>query len=123
MTSMPWRSDCLTDAAERACEVPRLPRTRTSSIAAATSASLIQVVSAGESWVKLSPERLSLIESTPYLRNIRTAFLISSARVDVDAEAELRKRQVRQGLVAEAAGDGDLLARGEVARARESGPS
>ena len=81
MTSMPWRSDCFTEAAERACEVPRLPRTRTSSIAAATSASLIQVVSAGESGVKLSPERLSLIESTPYLRNIRTAFLISSAEL------------------------------------------
>src|SRR4029079_15704598 len=81
MTSMPWRSDCLTDAAERACEVPRLPRTRTSSIAAATSASLIHVVSDGESGVKLSPERLSLIESTPYLRNMRAAFLISSGEL------------------------------------------
>ena len=113
---MPWRSACFTDAAERACAVPRLPRIRTSSIAAATSASLIQVVSAGESGVKLSPERLSLIESTPYLRNMRTALRISSARVDVDAEAELGERQVRQGLVAEAAGHGDLLARREVAR-------
>ena len=78
---MPWRSACFTEAAERACAVPRLPRTCTSSIAAATSASLIQVVSAGESGVKLSPDRLSLIESTPYLRNIRTALRISSARL------------------------------------------
>jgi hypothetical protein len=71
----------LTDGGDRACAVPRLPRTRTSSIAACTSASVIQVGLGGESGVKLSPERLSLIESTPYLRNMRTAFLISSAEL------------------------------------------
>ena len=117
MTSMPWRSACFTDAAERAWAVPRLPRMRTSSIAAATSASVIHAVSAGESGVKLSPERLSLIESTPYFRNMRTTLRISSARVHVDAEAELGERQVRQRLVAEAAGHGDLLAGRQVARA------
>ena len=57
--------------------------------------------SAGDCGVKLSPERLSLIESTPYLRNMRTALRISSGAVDDDAEAELRERQVRQRLVAE----------------------
>ena len=59
--------------------MPRLPRTRTSSIAAATSASLIHVVLAGDCGVKLSPDRFSLIESTPYFRNSRTALRISSA--------------------------------------------
>ena len=31
--------------------------------------------------MKLSPDRLSLIESTPYLRNMRTALRISSGPV------------------------------------------
>ena len=57
----------------------RLPRIFTSSAAAATSASVIQVVSAGARGVKLSPDRLSLIESTPYFRNMRTALRMSSA--------------------------------------------
>src|SRR6185369_15574231 len=39
--------------------------------------------------------------------------------VDVDAEAELGERQVRQRLVAERARNGDLLAGGEVARPRD----
>ena len=44
----------------------------------ATSSSLIQVVSARAEGTRLSPERLSLIVSTPYLRNMRTALRISS---------------------------------------------
>ena len=76
---MPWRSACFTLSDERACAMPRLPRILTSRMAAATSSSSIQVVSAGDCGVKLSPERLSLIESTPYFRNRRTALRISSA--------------------------------------------
>ncbi len=96
--------------------MPRLPRIFTSRIAAATSSSSIQFVSDGDCGVKLSPERLSLIESTPYFRNMRTALRISSAPLTLTAEAELGERQVRQGLVAEAAEHRDLLARREVAR-------
>ena len=75
---MPWRSACFTLSDERACAMARLPRIFTSRIAAATSSSIIHVVSDGDCGVKLSPERLSLMESTPYLRKRRTAFLISS---------------------------------------------
>jgi hypothetical protein len=78
MTSMPWRTACLTEAEERAWAATRLPRRCASCTAIATSSSLIQVVPAGDDGVKLSPERLSLTESTPYLRNMRTALRISS---------------------------------------------
>jgi hypothetical protein len=63
------------------------PRARTSSIAAATSASLIQVVSAGESWV-VSPE----VERSNRRRE-RAAFLIVGQLTLTPAE--LRERQVR----------------------------
>ena len=56
----------------------RLPRMCASDTATATSSSLIQVVSARAPGTKLSPDRLSLIESTPYLRNRRTQRRISS---------------------------------------------
>ncbi len=116
MISMPWRTHCLTDSHERACAATRLPRICASRTATATSSSLIQVVSAAAPGTKLSPERLSLIESTPYLRNMRTHLAHLLGAADDDAEAELLQRQVRQRLVAEAAGDRDLLARREVAR-------
>ena len=68
---------------------------------------------------KLSPDRLSLIESTPYFRNMRTHLRISSGPLTMMPKLNSCHGSVRQRLVAEAAGDGDLLARGEVARARD----
>jgi len=75
---MPWRTHCLTDSHERACAASRLPRFLTSSTAVAISASVIGVASAA-SPAMYSPDRFSLIVSTPYLRNIRTHLRISSA--------------------------------------------
>ena len=57
----------------------RLPRIFTSSTAAATSASVIQVVCESAPGTKLSPDRLILMLSTPYFRNIRTDLRMSSA--------------------------------------------
>ena len=78
MTSTPWRRLCFTDSLERAWEARRLPRTFTSRAATATSSSLIQLVRASAPGTRLSPERLSFTWSTPYLRNMRTAFRIPS---------------------------------------------
>ena len=76
--SKPWRIACLTDSEERAWQDRRLPRTLVSFAATATSSSLIQLVFASAPGTRLSPDKLSLIESTPYFRNMRTALRISS---------------------------------------------
>ena len=55
-----------------------MPRTFTSWAATATSSSLIQLVSASAPGTRLSPDRLSFTWSTPYLRNMRTAFRMLS---------------------------------------------
>ena len=73
----------MTDSHDRAWAATRLPRIFASRTAMPTSSSLIQVVPAGEVCVKLSPERLSLTWSTPYLRNIRTTLRISSAPLTI----------------------------------------
>ena len=78
MMSMPCRTACLIDSQDRAWQETRLPRFLASETATATSSSLIQVVSAGALAAKLSPDRLSLMVSTPYFRNMRTALRISS---------------------------------------------
>src|SRR5258708_16320069 len=78
MISQPWRSACLIESQERACTATRLPRNLVSRTAIATSSSLIQLVFASDLGVRLSPEWLSLIESTPYFRNIHTTRRISS---------------------------------------------
>ena len=57
----------------------RLPRIFTSSAAAATSASVIQLVCESAPGTKLSPDRLSLMLSTPYFKNLRTILRMSSA--------------------------------------------
>src|SRR4029453_18883172 len=77
MISMPCRTHCLTDSAERACAETRLPRTWASATATAISSSVMGVNSAGMPAI-YSPERFSLTVSTPYLRNMRTVFRISS---------------------------------------------
>src|SRR4029453_5472598 len=125
MISMPWRTHCLMDWPERAWADTRLPRIFVSFTATATSSSLIHVVPAGAEGMKLSPERLSLIESTPYFRNIRTARRISPPRATppragpAPPEGERGKGGGRRGLVAGAAHHRDLLARGQVARPRD----
>src|SRR5947208_623300 len=77
MISMPWRTHCFTASAERAWAETRLPRTWASFTATAISSSVIGVNSAGMP-AMYSPERFSLTVSTPYLRNMRTVFRISS---------------------------------------------
>ena len=57
----------------------RLPRIFTSSAATATSASVIQVVCELAPGTKLSPDKLSLMASTPYFKNMRTTLRMSSA--------------------------------------------
>ena len=73
-----------------------------SSTATATSSSVIGVNSAGMP-AMYSPDRLSLMVSTPYLRKHahRGAHLLGAAHDH--AEAEFGERQMRQGLVAEPA--------------------
>ena len=66
-----------------------------------------------------SPDRLSLMVSTPYLRNMRTALRISSGPLTTQPKLNLGERQVRQRLVAEPTRHRDLLAGGEIARARD----
>ena len=63
---MPWRTHCLTEPDERACADRTLFRHFASFTAIATSSSDIGVSSAPMP-VSSSPERLSLMESTPYL--------------------------------------------------------
>ncbi len=99
MISMPWRTHCLTDSAERAWAETRLPRTRTSLTATAISSSVIGVNSAGRP-AMYSPERFSLTVSTPYLRNMRTVFRISSGPFTMAPKLNSGIRQVRQRLVA-----------------------
>ena len=74
---MPWRTHCLTEPDERACADSTLLRQRASEAAIATSSSDIGVSSAPMP-VMLSPDRLSLMESTPYLISVRTVRRISS---------------------------------------------
>ena len=81
-SSMPWRTHCFTDSAERAWAARRLPRIFVSAAAIATSSSVIGVNSAG-SPAMYSPERFSLIVSTPYLRNMRTVLRISSGPLTI----------------------------------------
>ena len=70
--------------------------------------------------VMLSPDRLSLIELTPYLISWRTVRRISSGPGDDDAEIEPFMRNVRRRGIAEAADGGDLRTGGEIARSGEA---
>src|ERR1700743_2776603 len=74
---MPCLTHCLTDPDERACADRTLFRQRASEAALATSSSDIGVSSAPMP-VRDSPERFSLIESTPYLIRVRTVRRTSS---------------------------------------------
>ena len=74
---MPWRTHCLTDSDERAWAATTLPRHLASFTAMATSSSDIGVSSARVPVIS-SPERFSLIESTPYLISVRTVRRTSS---------------------------------------------
>ncbi len=77
MLRMPWRTHCLTELAERAWAESALLRARASFAAIATSSSDIGVSSAPMPVIS-SPERFSLMESTPYLISVRTTRRISS---------------------------------------------
>ena len=74
---MPWRTHCLTEPDERACAARTLLRARASEAAIATSSSDIGVSSAFMPVIS-SPERLSLMLSTPYLISVRTVRRTSS---------------------------------------------
>ena len=74
---MPWRTHCMTEPEERACAASTLPRALASFTAIATSSSDIGVSSALMPVIS-SPERLSLMESTPYLISVRTVRRTSS---------------------------------------------
>ena len=84
---MPWRTHCLTEPDERACADSTLLRQRASCAAIATSSSDIGVSSAPMP-VIASPERLSLMESTPYLISWRTVRRTSSGPGHDDAEVQ-----------------------------------
>ena len=74
---MPWRTHCLIESDDLACAESTLPRLRASCTAIATSSSAICVTSAGMPVIS-SPDRFSLIESTPHLISVRTSRRISS---------------------------------------------
>ena len=116
---MPWRMHCLTEPDERACADSTLLRQRASDAAIATSSSDIGVSSAPMP-VIASPDRLSLMESTPYLISVRTVRRISSGPDTTMPRFKPSMRDVRGRAVAQPADRGDLRAGRQVARAGEA---
>src|SRR5260370_811333 len=82
MISIPCLTHCLTDRFERACAQTRRPR-RLASLTAITISSSDIGDSSAPVGVIASPERLSLIRSTPYLMKVRTIRRMSSGPVEI----------------------------------------
>src|SRR5512143_2256779 len=74
---MPWRTHSLIDQVERACAATRLPHALASCTHTVTSSEVNWLASLDMPVID-SPDRLILIESTPYLANMRTQRRISS---------------------------------------------
>ena len=119
MNSIPNLTHCLIDPEERAWAASVLLRRRASATAMAISSSAMGVSSAPVAVIS-SPERLSLMVSTPVLDQLANGDSHLLRSRNHQAEVEPLMGNMGRGGVAEAAGRGDLGARRRVARTGES---